>query len=103
MKRKADEGANAEANMKKGVVLEVFCGCARLTKTLAARGLTATGIDWKGSVHKALGKTVEIDLTTYYGEAKLMNLLKNDGLVFVHFAPPCGTFSRARENLCQSG
>ena len=77
--------------------VEICAGSARLTTALAAVGFDAVGIDWQGNKDKAEGPVVEIDLATTEGEAILEKILTHPRLAYVHFAPPCGTASRARE------
>ena len=76
---------------------EIFCGSAGLSKAMAAQGFRVLAIDWRGNTHKAAVEFQKIDLTTMAGQDHAMHLLAGMNLKFVHFAPPCGTFSRARE------
>ena len=38
-----------------------------------------------------------LDLTSSLGQSLLQSMFQQPGLAWVHWAPPCGTFSRARE------
>ena len=78
-------------------ILEVFAGSSRLTKELRSAGLDAWAIDWKGG--KLLPETpviIYLNLTIADDIASFRRLLRHPGLMYVHFAPPCGTCSRAR-------
>ena len=83
--------------LKKCVAYEVFCGCARLTKALCSVGFNATGIDFKGNKDKTSGRSQWIDLTTTVGQKALRKLVCDPSVAYVHFAPPCGTATRARD------
>ena len=77
--------------------MEVFCGSARLTKALRARGLDAWGVDWKGGrLQPESPAILMLDLRIPGNIRRLERLLDHPNLVWVHFAPPCGTCSRAR-------
>ena len=77
--------------------LEVFCGQALLTKELQKAGFAATGIDHKGNKDRPLAKTVWLDLATKSGQLQFWDYIRTGRVRYVHFAPPCGTASRARE------
>ena len=77
------------------VFVEVFCGVARLSKAARNLGFKAVPVD---HVCKANGiKVLQVDVSTKSGKAQLKGLLENPDVRWVHWAPPCGTFSRARE------
>lgn len=80
-------------------VLEVCCGCARLTFSCMKEGLNALGIDWKGCKDKPEGRVIWLDLTTKRGMRDLKDILEANKhtLKIVFMSPPCGTASRARE------
>ena len=77
--------------------MEVFCGTANLSQALQREGFNAIPVDWKRNRHKAKMKHKMWDLTTETGAKALESLVLDDRVAFVHFALPCGTFSRARE------
>ena len=79
--------------------LEVFCECARLTKHLVGAGFAAMGIDFRQVKDKPEAATRWMDLASREGQEKFWSTIKQHAaeLVYVHFAPPCGTASRARE------
>jgi len=56
------------------------------------------GVDWSGNKLLPLcPAVVQLDLTCPLATARLEKLLSHRRLTYVHFAPPCGTASRARE------
>ena len=77
--------------------LEVFCGSAGLTAELQTLGCQAFGVDREDNVHTPKSEVLHINLSTDAGRALFRRLLDHPRLVYVHFAPPCGTASRARE------
>ena len=80
--------------------VEVFCGLGRLSKAAKDLGFHTVSID---KVCKAQGvKVLQLDLSRKEGRSLLKDVLDRPGLVWVHWAPPCGTFSRARE-ICHPG
>ena len=76
---------------------EVGCGRAVLTRALQRAGWGATGIDWQGNRDRPVAKCIWLDLTTAIGQQLFWKLVRSHPTIFVHFAPPCGTASRARE------
>ena len=82
---------------KRPTTLEVFCGCGALSAELEKAGFAALGIDFEGNKDKPSCKSVYLDLTAYEGQLALLQLIAAERPVFVHFAPPCGTASLARE------
>ena len=85
-----DEGLN---------VVEVCCGCARLTHHCSKVGLRSLGVDWAGCKDKPEGRVIWINLATSHGRAELLQRLEanRETLRLVFMSPPCGTASRARE------
>ena len=78
--------------------LEVCAGSCRLTASLRRFGLDAWGIDHKGGKLAPESPAVLfLDLTLASDAAALQKLLDHPLLVYVHFSPPCGTCSRARD------
>eukprot|EP00973_Karenia_brevis_P044943 6223854-Karenia_brevis.AAC.1 len=64
---------------------------------LSRAGFNALGVDHSKNKDTPQCKAINIDLTTESGQRILMSLLEERRVVFVHFAPPCGTATRARE------
>ena len=76
------------------VVVEVFCGSGRLTASLKQEGFDAFGIDHVALKHAACSK---LDLLCRDSAAHLWRIVADPAVQFIHFAPPCGTASRARD------
>ena len=81
----------------KALALEVFCGSASLSLALQEVGFECLPVDWSGNTHKSSVPIKVVDLTTETGGRCLWAAALQPGVAYVHFAPPCGTFSRARE------
>ncbi|CAE7493821.1 unnamed protein product [Symbiodinium natans] len=76
--------------------LEVFAGSARLTVALRAIGLQdSCGVDHRIPRHCPC-PMVKLDLTRDFDVQLLHDMIDNPFCLYVHFAPPCGTSSRAR-------
>ena len=79
-------------------VLEIFAGSARLTRHLRATGCDAWAVDWKGGrLEPETPAILFLNLLAADDQKVFARLLDHPGLKYVHFAPPCGTASRARE------
>ena len=81
-----------------GLVLEVFSGSSRLTKACMQLGLRGIAVDKDRK--RSEGTTVlELDLTLEEDCKRLQDLreAEGDACLHAHFAPACGTCSRARE------
>ena len=76
---------------------EICGGYAGLTAALADAGLEAIGVDWKGNRHSPQVPIVTADLTTEKGQEFVRQLVKQEHVLYIHLAPPCGTYTRARE------
>ena len=77
--------------------LEVFAGSGRLTCALRRLGFDAWGIDHKrGRLLPETPAMLMLDLSDEADFRKFVRLLDHPALVYVHFAPPCGTASLAR-------
>ena len=84
--------------------LELFCGSAGLTHALSAANFRAVGVDRDDCVHLPKATVIRADLTDPVRQRELRALLLHPDLHYVHFGPPCGTASRARERpLSESG
>lgn len=81
----------------KAYALEIMCGSAGLTAALREVGFHADGVDYHRCRFKQPFPIMHIDLSTESGKAQFFELLLDPRLAFVHFAPACGTASRARE------
>ena len=54
-------------------------------------------MDWKRNKHKPTVPIVNADLTTEAGQKIVWELVQQEHVMYVHLAPPCGTYTRARE------
>ena len=82
-------------NISHPVVIEMFCGTARVTACLKAIGLRDSfGVDHiKG---KAVSTMKIADLTTKHGQDVFLRWLESPLVQGIFIAPPCGTCSLAR-------
>lgn len=80
------------------LILEIFAGTARLSKTARDAGLQVIPID-KTSDRASQIQIALYDLTEPVELQSLTELLRSEAhrILAVHFAPACGTASRARE------
>ena len=80
-------------------IVEVCCGCARLTHHCSKVGMRSLGVDWSGCKDKPEGQVIWINLATAHGVEELKQRLEANKktLKLVFMSPPCGTASRARE------
>ena len=76
---------------------EAFCGAAGLTGSLTKAGFKAIGIDYKGNKDKPKARCIWLDLTRKADQKESLAMVKSKDVAYVHFAPPCGTASRARD------
>ena len=76
--------------------LEIFCGAGRLCGAIRKLGMhDSVGID--STVHKHLKSPIlRLDLTKNSSIELVERMISQETLAFIHFAPPCGTASRAR-------
>ena len=76
--------------------MEVFCGSGRLTASVRKLGVVeAIGIDHILS-KRLQAPAIKLDLNSQNGREVLKNMMESDSVMWIHFAPPCGTASRAR-------
>jgi hypothetical protein len=77
------------------VVIEFFCGSARLTASLKEVGFKDSfGVDHK--LDKAVATAKRLDLTEKTDQLVLFQWLQSPLVVGIFLAPPCGTCSLAR-------
>ena len=88
-------GPSETPELENPVIIEIFCGSARVTACLKMVGLTSSfGVDHiKG---KAISQCKVADLTTEAGQQLLLTWLEAPNVRGVFLAPPCGTCSLAR-------
>ena len=91
-----DSGArHRNSSPKTPVIVEIFCGSARVTASLRTLGPSSSfGVDHIKVNPQGAIKTV--DLTTTKGQKILMKWLSSPLVCGVFLAPPCGTCSLAR-------
>ena len=79
--------------MSKAVVVEIFCGKSGLSKRLRQKRFQVIAVD-----HVAFKGVpiLQIDISKPAQREVLEELLSLDLILYVHFAPPCGTASAAR-------
>ena len=80
------------------LVVEIFAGSARLTKACKGLGLRAVAVD-KTSGRSEGPHIFHCDVTDPEDHQALVSFLEaeKDSLAWAHFAPACGTASKARE------
>ena len=91
------EGPSHSHTKFRCIVLEVFAGSARLSKSCRDVGLEAVAVDQTSSRAEQF-PIFQIDVTTVDGVDKLESFIdvEKDAILHAHFAPSCGTASRAR-------
>ena len=83
--------------------VEAFAGSANLSYIVKQIGLQVVPIDHPGNKHHPKCKLLLLDLTQETAW-NYMHYLKNNVLVLAwHFAPPCGTASKARNIPMENG
>ena len=75
------------------ICIEVFCGKARLSQSLKALSFQTFSIDHKALKNVAI---LRLDLNSPLERKLLQELIDQGNILYVHFAPPCGTASAAR-------
>ena len=80
-------------SFNKVVVLEVFCGKARLSTALRSKGFSCFSIDSVG--HKGV-PILRLNLLRENDLSILSELISKHVVLYAHFGPPCGTSSAAR-------
>ena len=75
--------------------MEVCCGHAGLSVALQRLGWDVRPIDWVGNEHKPKIPVMHKNLRNPTHIADIMKMLKT--VSYLHFAPPCGTASKARD------
>ena len=76
--------------------VEIFSGTSRLTAAIRQLGLRDSfGIDHAIS-KRLVAPVVHLDLSDASNYEFVKNIIREPACIYVHFAPPCGTASRAR-------
>ena len=91
-----DESNQCQDNSR-CIVLEIFAGSCRLSKACRGVGLEAVAVDQTASRSEQF-PIFQVDLTDEVGFKKLESFIEveKDSILHAHFAPSCGTASRAR-------
>ena len=91
--------SNSEpSNNQRCVILEIFAGSCRLSRACRELGFDVTAID--KDVNRAENfKVMKCDITNADDFSTLTTYIEADkeAILHSHFAPSCGTASRARE------
>ncbi|CAE7502613.1 unnamed protein product [Symbiodinium natans] len=77
--------------------VELFAGCARLSKFCHAAGFRVLPVDSPWNPHRPEHPVLVLDLTEEACQQQLLARLLQEPPFAVHIALPCGTGSRARE------
>ena len=88
------------------IFLEVCSGCAVLSffmSSISAQKVQVIPIDFAGNKHQPKVPITKIDLTQPDQVNILVSLIRSGQVLAAHFAPPCGTCSRAREIYIPGG
>ena len=88
--------AELRRQILESTVVEICAGSAQLSASFKRIGLNTLPFDWKGNRHRTKVTIYQLDLTLPGAFEVLSELLSDSGIIFVHFAPPCGTASKAR-------
>ena len=86
--------------LAKPFFVEIFAGCASLSRAVADSGFSVVAIDHMTA--KPFFPISQLDLTTSSGQDILWQVLDSPHLLAVHVGLPCGTASRAREKKIPS-
>ena len=77
--------------------IEACCGCALLSSCVAKLGFEVMPIDFEGYKHRPFVHVIQLDLRKPETWELLRYVAESRRPFHVHFAPPCGTASRARD------
>ena len=80
-------------DLSKAVCVEIFCGKAGLSRRLRKKHLQVISVDHSAAKGVPI---LRIDISKSSQRKVLEELLRLDLVLYVHFAPPCGTASAAR-------
>ena len=98
-KRKIKQRSGGSKNKRQRALnaIEVFCGCAELSAQLSELGIKSVGVDYSFNKDRPRATCFNVDLSTAEGQKLFWQMIEDNKPDYVHFAPPCGTASRARE------
>ena len=78
------------------LTMELCAGSASLSASLKQLGFQALAYDHSKNRHHCKHSVLNVDLSDPDTFMMLSDIIANHAVVYVHFAPPCGTASRAR-------
>ncbi len=84
------------------VCIEVCAGSANLSRALKEVGFATIPIDWANNRHSCKVRCLQLDLTRPEAKQLFLQFVLAGNIAYIHFAPPCGTGSRARERPISS-
>ena len=93
----ASGSSSAPLTNEQPLFVELFAGCARLSRVCADRGFRCLAVDSPWNKHKPEFPVMVLDLADPVCQAILLKRFAEDPPAAVHCALPCGTGSRARE------
>jgi len=92
-KKRSLDSSNSEAGLKDATFLEIFAGAGGLTAAVRKAGLdTISACD----IDSASSHVRSFDLLSNSSFKEIKKLIKRQKVRWLHLAPPCKTFSRAR-------
>ena len=77
---------------------EVFCGHAGLTRALTRAVFSAQGIDYKFNASKPVAPCIWVDMASETAVGQIKRLAIKHDVQYMHFCPPNGTASSARNS-----
>ena len=91
-------------SLEEVVFAEIFAGSGNLSETVRDAGLTVHAIDSVSKSKRQSGVSIHVlDLTKENDISILLDVACHGAIVSAHFAPPCGTSSKARERPLPPG
>ena len=81
---------------KQLVFIELCAGSASLSAAAQKSGYRVMPVDCKRNRHVPKCRIVQLDLATDHAWEVLMYIVQTCDVAAIHFAPPCGTCSKAR-------
>ena len=91
----ANVGANSFGG-KQMVFIELCAGSVSLSSVAQKFGYRVMPVDCKRNRHVTKCRVIQLDLATDYAWEVLSYIVQTCDIAAIHFAPPCGTCSKAR-------
>ena len=82
---------------RRAVFIEVFAGCARLSRFAQRAGFVVLPVDRPRNVHKPEASLLTLDLCEADPQNCLLSIIHQIRPAAIHVVLPCGTGSRARQ------